>query len=303
MSNHVRDLCLCCGLTTVLMVSVAATSVVNESQTRTQPQGINEAGGESAQEIVLSPYAGSLRTMKARCGGKDRTFLFDTGGGASILSAKVATELGRKQFGRATAFRHDGGRMDVPRVGPMDLTVGSFTRTGEFGVLNLDELLMGLPPIDGILSLETFEGRIITLDLGADRLWIETPESAAARTKDAKELTARMSRPAGGAGLDIFVAIHATNGPMWFELDSGSVAPVLIAPHAAAELGIQDLNQTTPQQVNLNIDGLGIVPCEAQRKEMIYDGLLNAAFCADHAITFDLANGRVWAKSVVQEKR
>jgi len=281
---------------TLLSVARATDTPLSALASLARLQNIVANAGAPAQEVVLSPYAGPLRTITARVAGKDRTFLFDTGGGGSLLSTKLVAETGYKPFGRVTAFRHDGGRMDLQRVGPTELTIGAFSRRDEFAVIDLDELLRGLPPIDGILSLETFAGRIITLDLGANRLWIETPESARARTTDAKELKARFSRTAGGAGLDIFVAIEGQNGPLWFELDSGSAAPVLIAPHAASELGIQNFNGAGPKRVTLNVDGLGPAEYEAQSKDMIYDGLLNAAFCARYVITFDLAGGRVWVK-------
>jgi hypothetical protein len=110
-----------------------------------------------------------------------------------------------------------------------------------------------------------------------------------------KELQARIARQAAGAALDVFVAIEGRHGPLWFELDSGNVAPVLIAPHAFAELGFSPPAAGATASVELPVRGLGTVKCDIVSKELIYDGLLNAEFCSRFALTFDLQGGRVWA--------
>jgi methylmalonyl-CoA mutase cobalamin-binding subunit len=78
-------------------------------------------------------------------------------------------------------------------------------------------------------------------------------------------------------------------------LDSGNTAPVLIAPHAWSELGLEAPPAGRSRQCALPITGLGKVACEAMSKDLIYDGLLNAAFCERFAITMDLERGRAWA--------
>jgi hypothetical protein len=252
---------------------------------------------EKPVEIVLSPYLGTtLRTMQARVGGKERSFLLDTGGGGTFLSKVAAGEMQVEVYGRSTGFTHDARRIDLPKAGPLDVSVGTFTRHGEVGVFDLESILPG-PSLGGILSLETFANHAITLDLAANRLWIETPESFAARTKGAHELQARVERQAGGLSLDIFIAVQGKHGPLWFELDSGNVAPVLIAPHAFTELGLDPIPANGGRTVKLDIAGLGPTDCAATSKEMIYDGLFNAQFFLDHIVTFDLTAGRVWVAS------
>jgi hypothetical protein len=249
---------------------------------------------EKPVEIVLSPYLNtSLRTLQARVGGKERPFLLDTGGGGTLLSKVAAGEMQVETYGRATGFTHDARRIDFPKAGPLDVSVGTFTRHGEVGVFDLESILPG-PSLGGILSLETFANHAITLDLAANRLWIETPESFAARTKGAHELQARIERQTAGASLDIFIAVQGKHGPLWFELDSGNVAPVLIAPHAFAELGLEPIPAEKGRSLKLDIAGLGPTDCVSMTKEMIYDGLFNAQFFLDHIVTFDLTAGRVW---------
>lgn len=247
-------------------------------------------------EIPLEPYVGALRTVVAHSGELEAPFLFDTGGGFTILSLASARTLGLEPFGRSTGFRHDGERVDAARAGPVDLSLGSFTRHGEVGVLDLAALLGGLPEVGGILSLETFAGRAITVDLAANRLFVETPATLAERVRGASELVARIGTQADGATLDVFVAVQGRHGPLWFEIDSGNLAPVLVAPHAWVELGLEAPEPGRSRRIELPLVGLGLEPCEAENKEMIHDGLLNAAFFARHRISFDLAAGRVWVR-------
>lgn len=246
-------------------------------------------------ELKLEPYAGALRALSGRVAARELRFLFDTGGGATILSLASAQSVGCEPFGRASAFRHDGERVDGRRGGPLELTFGAFRRRGEVGVVDLDAMLAGRPPVGGVASLESFAGHTITLELGRDRLFVENAVSFESRRRSGHELVSRIARQAAGATLDVFVAVEGRHGPLWFELDSANVAPVQIAPHAFVELGFAapDAGKTT--RVEIQLLGLGAVACDVAAKEMIYDGLLNADFCSRYALTFDLATGRTWA--------
>lgn len=251
-------------------------------------------------ELVLSPYAGSLSTVVVKSGTYEAPFLFDTGGGGTVLSVAAGKALALKPFGRLTGFRHDGGRVDGPRAGPVELVLGTFARRGEVGVLDLEAFLPGLPPLGGIVSLETFAGCALTIDRAHERIFLETPETLRARTQGASELAVRAANQASGAGLDLFVAVEGEHGWLWFELDSGNVAPVLLAPHAFVELGLEPLPVGGKGEIELPIVGLGLVPCEVQCKEMIYDGLLNAAFFERFTVSLDLAAERAWARAGVR---
>jgi hypothetical protein len=168
---------------------------------------------------------------------------------------------------------------------------------GEVGVLDLDALLGGLPPVAGIVSLETFAGQSLTIDLRGRRLVVESAKSLVERSRGSSELQVRVARPSAGAALDVFVAIEGKHGPLWFELDCGNLAPVLVAPHAYVELGLEPPAAGKTKEAALVLRGLGPVACEIQTKELIYDGLLDAAFFERYLVTLDLAAGRAWARA------
>lgn len=145
------------------------------------------------------------------------------------------------------------------------------------------------------MSLETFAGRAVTVDLAHDRVFVESERSLGDRSRRGHELEVRIGRQSAGAALDLFVAIEGKHGPLWFELDCGNLAPVLVAPPALVELGIAPPPADRTSSVELPIRGLGPVKCDIAVKELIYDGLLNAEFFGRYTITADLAAGRAWA--------
>lgn len=247
--------------------------------------------------LELEPYLQGTGLLAVRVAVGDRSlpFLFDTGGGGTIFTPGAAEEVGCAPFGRATGFRHDGQAIHARRCAPLTLLVDGWAAPArEMWVFDLMSLLPdGVPELGGLVALSTFDGLPITLDLGAARMVVESPASLRARTAGMAEVPLRESRQAGGAMLDVFFPFDADGGPVWMELDSGSTGPVWIAPHAAAQLGL-DLSTDEPRPVTLRLQGYGPIEVQAQQKEMIYDGLLNAAFLRDLRITVDLAAGRAW---------
>jgi hypothetical protein len=249
----------------------------------------------AAVELRLAAYVASLRTIAVRV--VDETpmpFLLDTGGGFTVLTPEVARAAGCIPFGRVTGFRSSGERLDFPRCGPVTLTLGSLVVRTEAAIFDLAPLLKGAPPVGGIISLHTLQGRAVTLDLKANRLIIETSTSLAHRIRGASEIPVRASRQAGGAALDLFLEARTAQGSIWLELDSGNAGPVLISPHAMAQLGLS-LSPEQPGRVALEVPGLGATSVDAVVKDLIYDGLLNAAFLESIVLTVDLVAERAWA--------
>jgi len=244
-------------------------------------------------EIAMRPYIATLRTVSVTVGRETLPFLFDTGGGFTVLTPETARVAGCAPFGRLTGFRSSGERLDLPRCGPVKLVVGDEPLVGEVAVLDVMRLLQGAPTIGGILSLQSLEGRAFTLDLSGNRLVLETRDSLAARTAGRSPVAVRLSRQAGGAAIDLFLEVSAPGGSLWLELDSGNAGPVLLSPHALTQLGLTPKGDE-PQRVTLDVRGLGPTAVDAVTKDLIYDGLLNARFLESVVISVDLASGRAW---------
>lgn len=244
--------------------------------------------------IPLRPYVSLLRVVDVTIDGQTHPFLFDTGGGLPFVTPSVAKEIGCKPFGRLTAFRNDGERIDAPRCEPTELDIGSLrVRPEDLGVFDLMSLLKGLPEVGGIVGLSAFSSRTFTIDLASNRITIETPESFAKRVKTMKEIRVRASRQSGGASLDLFVSIDTPKSPIWLELDSGNLGGVLLSPPAADQLGVE-LPKGAHKEITLQVSGFGPVQVDAVGRDTIYDGLLDARFMEQHVFAIDLARMRAW---------
>lgn len=250
---------------------------------------------EPVAVLDLAPYVAGLLSVTVAVGDTTYPFIFDTGGGLTLVTPEVAEALGCVPFGRTVGFRHDGEAVEASRCPPVALDIAGWRPpAGELAVWDLMALVPeGLPTLGGLVSLDTFDGLAVTLDLGDERVLVETPGSLASRVENAHPVPVRVAHQAGGASLDVFLAVEATPGLLWFELDSGNAGPVFIAPHAAEMLGLE-LSDARPSRVTLVLPGLGPITVDAQEKAMIYDGLLNAAFLQDLTMTLDLEYGRAW---------
>lgn len=257
-----------------------------------------DAGTDAVALLELEPFVTTaLLTVPVTVGDSTLPFLFDTGGGGTLVTPSAAEWAGCQPFGRMTGFRHDGERVHAARCPPSRLVIDGWRAPArETGVFDLMALLPdGVPELGGIVALNTFDGLPITLDLGSRRVRVESPSSLRSQTARMSEVPFRTGRQSGGAMLDPFLAIRAPGGPLWFELDSGNGGPVYIAPHAVAQLGI-DLAPDRARPTQLYLEGFGPVEVMAQEKEMIYDGLLNAELLRDLVLTFDLRTGRAWVR-------
>jgi predicted aspartyl protease len=248
-------------------------------------------------EIALRQYVGPLKSIQVAVGGGMLPFIFDTGGGFTIITPEVAQKTGCVPFGRLTGFRHNGERLEVQRCSKTPLGLGGMNVTVEAAVFDLMAVLRqsgDLPLVGGLMALNMFEKVPITLDYANEKLIIESPASLKDRINGMKPLSVRLSRQAGGAAIDLFVEVEAKTGTIWLELDSGNNGPVLLSKHAVSQLGLDTAQNNL--SVTLNIIGLGPVKTEAVVRDTIYDGLLNAKFLEETVLTLDLSAAKAWAK-------
>jgi hypothetical protein len=251
--------------------------------------------------VPLHPVAGTrLRAVRVQIAGDSADFLFDTGNGTTLIAKDLAERVGCTPVARTVGFRMTGERVGGFGCEDVRYELAGMRATARAGVVDMAALLGGdAHGLRGVLSLQAFAGHTVTLDLAHDRLIVETPASAAARTRTMRELVARLATGPSGADLDLFVGVPAGVGPRattpWLEWDSGHQAPTFLAPHAAALLGVRD---SVPRADAVLTLGGTPVTAPAVVKDVIYDGVLSAGLLERAVWTADLARGRLWVSDV-----
>ncbi len=257
------------------------------------------AQSRAGPEIPLSDYLGILHTVKATVAGQTGTFLFDTGGGVSVVTPEFAERIGCTPWGNVSGFRLSGERLDGPRCDDVvfDLGNGVSLTSPAAGVFDLKAMLPPEGPVDGILSLDAFADQPFTLDIAAGRIVLETPDSLAERIDGAVEVPVHFARQAGGYSLTVLALVETDAGDLWMQLDSGGVPPLLLAPHAAAAMGVPETGGSA-QPLNLGAGArrasVDVVP--TVRPNMIIDGNIGEPTMARMVLTFDLANQKLWVR-------
>ncbi len=265
--------------------------------TSTSPSPARPSAEDAPAVLPLSPYLGRLVTAAVSIGGKERTLIFDTGGGQTSISPRVAQELGCVPFGRQVGFRMSGERVEMPVCDAVAISVSGAPPVGQaVGVLDIAAFLpKEAPPVDGTLALSSFAGGAVTIDLAGRRLIRETAASLARRTATMREFPVRLATGPDGAELVAYVGIPARGGRVWLELDSANLDLVLLDPHAAAALGVSSAGESAdPVPLRLNLTDAVAIDTEARVRPLIHDGALNAAFFLSHVVTLDLRACRLW---------
>ena len=243
--------------------------------------------------VPLAPWAGLLRSVTVTVDGTAHPFVFDTGGGETVITPEVAAAVGCTPYGRSIGFRMSGERFEFEHCDNVALRLGQVALTRDpVGVFDLKSILpAGLPRTDGVLSLRSFRDRSVTIALGAGRLTLETAGSLAARVRRMRPLTIRIATGPSGAETTVHVAARVGGRRVWLLLDSGNGDAALVAPHVAAMVGLKGAEGDAVIQ----IDGVGPVQLPIRPQSIIYDGVLGAGFIQDWILTFDLASARAWA--------
>jgi len=250
-----------------------------------------------APEAVL-PLEQYRKGVAARVtvAGKPRLFTFDTGGGITIVSPALAREMGCTPFGRLAGHRMTGEKLEMPRCDAARIDwAGTSLIAPVAGVFDVTPLAAAdAAPVDGLLALDIFAGKTVTLDMAGLTLTVETAESAAERIRGAAELPAKLAREIGGRALAVYVGVPSAQGPLAFELDSANGGTILVSKPYAALMGLDP--EGGPQQgrfalaPGIEASGLMFAP------DLLIDGNLGVPFMKHWVITMDLAHGRVWLK-------
>jgi predicted aspartyl protease len=248
---------------------------------------------EKPQVIRLERFRKALWKVHVTVKGKPGDFLLDTGGGITLLTEGFSRGIDCKFWGRTTGYNMFGKRSDGPHCDNVQIKAGNVALTPvNIGTIDFGDQFAGDKTPDGLLSLDAFDGKTITLDQMAGTLTIETPPSLVRRKKGMKELPFRISRECSARCLSVFVGVPTQEGMTWLILDSGAGGVSLIARDYARLFGLDP----NGKDQRLKYEAAPGVPIDSPVvvTDMIMDGNLGQPFMSQYLITFDLANGRLW---------
>lgn len=243
--------------------------------------------------IPLTPYLERLHTVQVVIGNETLDFLFDTGGGTTVISPEVAARVGCAADGRAIGFRMRGDKIVTPTCAEIGYRIAGIDLREEASVFDLMSLIgPDQTRVDGLISLKSFAGRAITLDTKGNTLTVETPRSLARRTAQMTPLRARLANGLAGGDLDAFIGIPAGPRTLWLLWDSGHLGPLFFAPHSLRLLGIADTLSGGELALPL---APALRPHSTYRPvNVIYDGVIGEELIRRAVWTLDLAAGRLW---------
>src|SRR5690349_6842105 len=179
------------------------------------PSLISAAGNADGkpQVIKLERFRKALWKVHVTVKGKPGDSLLDTGGGVTLLTEEFSKGVECKFWGRTTGYNMFGKRSDGPHCDNVQINAGAVALTPvNIGKIDFGDQFAGDKTPDGLLSLDAFDGKAITLDQKAATLTIETPASLAKRTRAMKELPFRISRECSARCLSVFLGVPTPNG-------------------------------------------------------------------------------------------
>ena len=252
------------------------------------------AAAEQPPVLKLEQFRRGI-AMRVMVGGKERLFQFDTGGGNSFISPEIAKELNCEKGARVVGFRMTGDKLEAPRCDDVPLTIGGHRFTvPTAGVYQVGEFNAKGVTVDGLVALDIFDGRTITIDPAGLRVIVETPQSAAVRVRGATQLPVRLIRELGGYSVTVDVQVPSKVGHLGFEIDTGNGGTILVAKPYAAIFGFDP--DKGPRMGSVPI-GKGIVASGfVMPAGITLDGNLGMPFLKNYFITIDLKQGRLWLK-------
>jgi hypothetical protein len=257
---------------------------------------VTNSVAQAPQVIKLERFRKALWKVHVNVKGKEGDFLFDTGGGITLFSEEFVKGIDCKFWGRFTGYNMFGKKGGGPYCSDVQLTAGGVALTPvNMGKMSFDGMFPGDKAPDGLLSLDSFDGKVITIDQKAATITLETEKSLKTRIRKMKEFPLRVSRECSGRCLSAFLGVKTPDGMTWLNLDTGAGGVSLISKEYAPSYGLgpEERGQSLDFSIAPNIKISGPVMVT----EMIMDGNLGQPFLANYVITLDLKNSRAWLGS------
>lgn len=224
-------------------------------------------------------------------------FIFDTGGGIELVSTgffkKIESESTRK--GVFTCFKSDGERVDVNTYIVHRMQIGHLIESDVLiGVLPLlDEI-----GIDGLVSSKYVESIPVTIDYKNQVLTIEDQQSIDEISKTGTIMPIFLQKH-GRTGLDIFIDVSLNDRiHILSELDTGhGFYPLWVNAYYK-----EQIKESNALSDTLRIDKMCIKDANrltmlhqeiTMKNDLIYEGLVGAAFFKDGKLSIDIPNERI----------
>jgi len=261
------------------------------------PCALATGKNDQPQILKLERFRKALWKVHVTVKGKPGDFLLDTGGGVTLLTEEFSRGVDCKFWGRTTGYNMFGKKSEGPHCDNVQLKAGDLALTPvNVGKIDFGDQFAGDKTPDGLLALDAFDGKVITLDQKAATLTIETPKSLSARIKVAKELPVRLVRDCSARCLNAFIGVPTREGMTWLILDSGAGGVSLVSRDHASIFGLDPKQK----EQRLKFDAAPGIPIDSpvMLADMIMDGNLGQPFMSRYVITFDMANSRMWFAKV-----
>ena len=231
--------------------------------------------------LAMEPFFRELRVVRVQSSAGPLTLLFDTGGGASAITPEVARRMTCAPTGRDVGHRMSGERVEFRQCERLDLNVGGWRTTlSPVAVFDVNALLPAeLGTLDGVLALDAFRGRVLTLD------WSHNTVRVSDRV-DATEhvVPYRVATGDSGRYFAALLPVEANGSRLWFLLDSGNIAGTLVATHSAELLKVSPTGTAS-----LQVGGRRPITLPTTSSEIILDGALGTSYLMSAgALTLDL---------------
>ncbi|MDD2805648.1 MAG: aspartyl protease family protein [Elusimicrobiales bacterium] len=251
----------------------------------------------SQDTVPLGKYGRTLKQLNVLIGGATYPFLLDTGGGETVITPELAAKNCKKIYGKTVGFRMHGEAASYQKCDGIDLKIGNTKlHHPSVGVFDIMSLLPSVAPkIYGMIALKSFQDKVITLDLPASELTIETKKSAKKKRKQMTLLDSRFPTGMSGNELDILLGIRRNDALYWFLFDTGNGHHPLISPQTAYDWGLQQdpVSSGTTHQTEISF-GPRAETVNFDSDEIIYDGVLNYDLISKRAYLIDFVKKQVW---------
>jgi hypothetical protein len=197
----------------------------------------------------------------------------------------------------------NGSRLDWPHCENVTVTTpaGPFTAPSAL-VSDINNLLeKGMPPVEGLIGLDIFADKVITLESAAQRLVLESPASLKARLANAREVPLRRVRDGQGLALTYDLGVPTPKGLAWMEIDSGNISgTMMVSTWVAPLFGLDPANREIQTVKGEVLPGIKLPEKARVVPNMIMDGLIGADFLKGWNLTIDQKAARAWLSPAQQ---